>query len=437
MTNDLFIWAGVGGLWSAEEQARLQSAKRICFAAQGPVSDLQLAKYIYAENLLPGRTEAAIRRGISRHPSSIEPQPAATAAMAPLPSSAKPQSVLSSARELLQEVPSVQSSSAPKSLLGTDTVLQYNPAAASTFDVFCQQREGVHISVDDLAQLQQIDGRVNGTIITTYLAHRVLSAMRQDFNISFVSPAFFQEIQRNNGVAVFSKRPWTHGFDFFSQHFVCFAVGGNDHWSLAVLCHPRAARLSRSPLFPCILIFDSHIDSGLHDHRQIAAHLRAYLQLLSSASSNAFTDDNMPLISLPVPQQKWGSVDCGVFMLHNLDQFIVASSELLSLASTYVSQHTDLKPQTLLRIQEVLALPNVLVKRTSIVAVLQAAASVPLRTPLSLLSLLRPPTLRQSRPTSRHQLWQLLHSVCLRRRKLCHIAALENRRSGASPRGRG
>ena len=231
--------------------------------------------------------------------------------------------------------------------------------------------------MDDIAQLQHTDGRVNATIITTYLAHRVLSAIRKGSQISFVSPAFFLEIQRNNGVAIFADRAWPHGFDFFTQHFVCFAVGGSDHWSLAVLCHPRAARMSSSPLSSCILIFDSHIKGGLHDHQQIAAHLRAYLQLLSSASDNAFTADSMPLISLPVPQQKWGSVDCGVYMLHNLDQFIAASSEVLSLASTYLSHNADLKPQTSHRIQELFALPNVLVKRTSIVAVLRVAASVP------------------------------------------------------------
>ncbi|KAJ1286272.1 hypothetical protein BS78_03G340500 [Paspalum vaginatum] len=180
---------------------------------------------------------------------------------------------------------------------------------------------------------------VNDTIIDFYIKYlgtRIESTEKHRYH--FFNSFFFRKLadldkdqgRAPEGRAAFLRvRKWTRKINIFEKDFLFIPVNFNLHWSLIVICYPGEVMTfedgdtKRSAKIPCIL----HMDSLKGSHAGLKDIIQSYLweewkeRHPESASDNSDKFLNLRFVSLELPQQD-NSFDCGLFLLHYVEQFL-------------------------------------------------------------------------------------------------------------------
>ncbi|KAL3504011.1 hypothetical protein ACH5RR_033852 [Cinchona calisaya] len=198
--------------------------------------------------------------------------------------------------------------------------------------------DAVSISKRDVDLLQP-DTFVNDTIIDFYIKYlkdKMLPEKKQRFH--FFNSFFFRKLAdldkypsgSFDGRAAFLRvHKWTRKVNLFEKDFIFIPVNHNYHWSLLVICHPGEVANFRDEdgqklaRVPCIL----HMDSIRGTHVDLKDRIQSYLweewkerqKETSEDISSKFS--NLRFVSLELPQQQ-NSYDCGLFLLHYVEQFL-------------------------------------------------------------------------------------------------------------------
>ncbi|XP_057426673.1 probable ubiquitin-like-specific protease 2B isoform X3 [Lotus japonicus] len=200
--------------------------------------------------------------------------------------------------------------------------------------------DAVSLSKRDVDLLQP-DTFINDTIIDfyiKYLKNQIQEEEKPRFH--FFNSFFFRKLadmdknpsSASDGKAAFLRvRKWTRKVNLFEKDYIFIPVNFNLHWSLIVICHPGEVvnfndkELDKSIKVPCIL----HMDSIKGSHGGLKNLVQSYLweewkerckdALVEDLSSRFF---NMRFLPLELPQQE-NSYDCGLFLLHYLELFLV------------------------------------------------------------------------------------------------------------------
>ncbi|XP_057789136.1 probable ubiquitin-like-specific protease 2B [Salvia miltiorrhiza] len=156
------------------------------------------------------------------------------------------------------------------------------------------------------------------------------------------SPFFFQKILNNKnsfGAVDFEfVHSWTNDVNLFQKDYVLIPLCMSEHWSLIIICYPGQVALlgeknmDGSTEVPCILHFDSI--KGRHADARIEETIRRYLfdhwkvKEGVNEQENERIENNflsLKFSSLELPMQE-NSYDCGVFLLHYVEQFLELTS---------------------------------------------------------------------------------------------------------------
>nr|KJB77564.1 hypothetical protein B456_012G143900 [Gossypium raimondii] len=123
---------------------------------------------------------------------------------------------------------------------------------------------------------------------------------------------------------------WTRKVDIFEKDYIFIPVNYSLHWSLIVICHPgEVAKLKDDATenllkVPCIL----HMDSIRGSHRGLKNLFQSYLTEEWKQRHKEAADDvpskflNLQFVPLELPQQE-NSFDCGLFLLHYVERFLL------------------------------------------------------------------------------------------------------------------
>ncbi|GMJ03471.1 Arabidopsis SUMO protease 1, SUMO PROTEASE RELATED TO FERTILITY1 [Hibiscus trionum] len=123
---------------------------------------------------------------------------------------------------------------------------------------------------------------------------------------------------------------WTRKVDIFGKDYIFIPVNYSLHWSLIVICHPGEVTKFKDDVtenvlkVPCIL----HMDSIRGSHRGLKNLFRSYLSEEWKQRHKEAADDvpskilNLQFVSLELPQQE-NSFDCGLFLLHYVELFLL------------------------------------------------------------------------------------------------------------------
>ncbi|KAH1110602.1 hypothetical protein GYH30_009434 [Glycine max] len=200
--------------------------------------------------------------------------------------------------------------------------------------------DAVSLSKRDVDLLQP-DTFINDTIIDfyiQYLKNQIPDMEKHRFH--FFNSFFFRKLadmdknpsSASDGKAAFLRvRKWTRKVNLFAKDYIFIPVNFNLHWSLIVICHPGEVvnfndkEPDNSLKVPCIL----HMDSIKGSHSGLKNLVQSYLweewkerhkDTLEEDLSSRFL--NMRFLPLALPQQE-NSYDCGLFLLHYLELFLV------------------------------------------------------------------------------------------------------------------
>jgi hypothetical protein len=107
--------------------------------------------------------------------------------------------------------------------------------------------------------------------------------------------------------------------------FLLFPINfKKNHWSLAIVCLANEDEQQNTHCIqPCILYLDSFKREDKLEIEKKGGAIRKYL---SSLSDKKFTQRNLPLIHVEVPQQH-NRYDCGMFLLHYAILFMMCDSK--------------------------------------------------------------------------------------------------------------
>ncbi|KAH8516207.1 hypothetical protein H0E87_004539 [Populus deltoides] len=199
--------------------------------------------------------------------------------------------------------------------------------------------DAVSISKRDVDLLQP-ETFINDTIIDfyiKYLKNRIPPEEKHRYH--FFNSFFFRKLADldkdpssvKDGRAAFLRvHKWTRKMDIFGKDYIFIPVNFNLHWSLLVICHPgevagvKDEDTSKSVIVPCIL----HLDSIKGTHAGLKNLVQSYLWEEWKVRQKDTSEDmsskflNLRFVPLELPQQE-NSFDCGLFLLHYLELFLV------------------------------------------------------------------------------------------------------------------
>ncbi|RZC15828.1 putative ubiquitin-like-specific protease 2B isoform E [Glycine soja] len=182
------------------------------------------------------------------------------------------------------------------------------------------------------------DSRGSRCYFPKYLKNQIPDMEKHRFH--FFNSFFFRKLadmdknpsSASDGKAAFLRvRKWTRKVNLFAKDYIFIPVNFNLHWSLIVICHPGEVvnfndkEPDNSLKVPCIL----HMDSIKGSHSGLKNLVQSYLweewkerhkDTLEEDLSSRFL--NMRFLPLALPQQE-NSYDCGLFLLHYLELFLV------------------------------------------------------------------------------------------------------------------
>ncbi|KAL3592239.1 hypothetical protein D5086_010879 [Populus alba] len=227
---------------------------------------------------------------------------------------------------------------------GVDSLQQrrYFPSFDSEFEDVIYPKEdsdAVSISKRDVDLLQP-ETFINDTIIDfyiKYLKNQIPSEEKQRYH--FFNSFFFRKLADldkdpsnvKDGKAAFLRvHKWTRKVDMFGKDYIFIPVNFNLHWSLLVICHPgeiagvKDEDTEISVKVPCIL----HMDPIKGTHAGLKNLVQSYLWEEWKERQKGSSEDmsskflNLRFVPLELPQQE-NSFDCGLFLLHYLELFLV------------------------------------------------------------------------------------------------------------------
>ncbi|XP_039019621.1 probable ubiquitin-like-specific protease 2A isoform X2 [Hibiscus syriacus] len=120
---------------------------------------------------------------------------------------------------------------------------------------------------------------------------------------------------------------WTRKVDIFGKDYIFIPVNYSLHWSLIVICHPgEVAKLKDDVTenllkVPCIL----HMDSIRGSHRGLKNLFQSYLsEEWKQRHNGAAADDVLSkFLNLQLVPLEENSFDCGLFLLHYVELFLL------------------------------------------------------------------------------------------------------------------
>ncbi|XVE93620.1 hypothetical protein REPUB_Repub01dG0209700 [Reevesia pubescens] len=202
--------------------------------------------------------------------------------------------------------------------------------------------DAISISKRDVALLQP-ERFINDTIIDfyiKYLKNKIQPEEQHRFH--FFSSFFFRKLaDLDKGlssacqarVAFQRVRKWTRKVDIFEKDYIFVPVNYSLHWSLIVICHPgevanfKDDKTEKLLNIPCIL----HMNSIRGSHRGLKNLLQSYLSEEWKERHRDAADDvpskflHLQFVPLELPQQE-NSFDCGLFLLHYMELFLLQAS---------------------------------------------------------------------------------------------------------------
>ncbi|XP_034898362.1 probable ubiquitin-like-specific protease 2B isoform X4 [Populus alba] len=202
-----------------------------------------------------------------------------------------------------------------------------------------EDSDAVSISKRDVDLLQP-ETFINDTIIDfyiKYLKNQIPSEEKQRYH--FFNSFFFRKLADldkdpsnvKDGKAAFLRvHKWTRKVDMFGKDYIFIPVNFNLHWSLLVICHPgeiagvKDEDTEISVKVPCIL----HMDPIKGTHAGLKNLVQSYLWEEWKERQKGSSEDmsskflNLRFVPLELPQQE-NSFDCGLFLLHYLELFLV------------------------------------------------------------------------------------------------------------------
>ncbi|KAM3279823.1 hypothetical protein ACQJBY_046915 [Aegilops geniculata] len=200
---------------------------------------------------------------------------------------------------------------------------------------------------------------VNDTIIDfyiKYLSTRMKTTEKSKYH--FFNSFFFRKLadldkdqgRAPEGRSAFLRvRKWTRKINIFAKDFLFIPVNFSLHWSLIVICYPGEVETSedgeakKHGKVPCIL----HMDSLKGNHSGLKDIIQSYLweewKERHPESALDISDKflNLRFVSLELPQQD-NSFDCGLFLLHYVERFLMDypssfNPMKISVSSTFLS----------------------------------------------------------------------------------------------------
>ncbi|KAI8059647.1 hypothetical protein BC940DRAFT_313260 [Gongronella butleri] len=206
---------------------------------------------------------------------------------------------------------------------------------------FDHRKGSITVTGDDLKRLKP-EEFLNDTIIEVYL-RKVHDEYKEDANYKrakladdthIFSPFFYTRLTKgiidNDVIDYDGVQKWTTDIDLFSKKYVFIPVLEHSHWYLLLVtnlhkCLENVPRSAAPEDRPKVFVLDS---IGAR-HRQTARNVVQYLKMeaknrlgieeLATAPVNYPTD---------VPQQP-NYHDCGLFVLHFVDQFFKSSDDII------------------------------------------------------------------------------------------------------------
>ncbi|XP_073268677.1 probable ubiquitin-like-specific protease 2B isoform X3 [Populus alba] len=199
--------------------------------------------------------------------------------------------------------------------------------------------DAVSISKRDVDLLQP-ETFINDTIIDFYIKYlKNQIPPEEKHRYHFFNSFFFRKLADldkdpssvKDGRAAFLRvHKWTRKVDIFGKDYIFIPVNFNLHWSLLVICHPgevagvKDEDTVKSVIVPCIL----HLDSIKGTHAGLKNLVQSYLWEEWKVRQKDTSEDvsskflNLRFVPLELPQQE-NSFDCGLFLLHYLELFLV------------------------------------------------------------------------------------------------------------------
>ncbi|GMH40772.1 hypothetical protein BSKO_08676 [Bryopsis sp. KO-2023] len=185
---------------------------------------------------------------------------------------------------------------------------------------------------------------LNDNIIEFYIKHLVRELegdehyRKQLYRCHFFNSYLFEKVNRDSYRGPEDKCPgytsvktWTKNVDLFEKDFLFFPIHETVHWSLVVVCHPRAAftKLDEEEAkkkSPCLLHLDSMGAEG-HNTEYVCGRIRKYLECEWEEKRNSpalvHRESVFDVKRMDVPLQG-ASVDCGLFILAYIEYFVHA-----------------------------------------------------------------------------------------------------------------
>ncbi|KAB5568765.1 hypothetical protein DKX38_002558 [Salix brachista] len=199
--------------------------------------------------------------------------------------------------------------------------------------------DAVSIGKRDVDLLQP-ETFVNDTIIDFYIKYlKNQIPPEEKHRYHFFNSFFFRKLADldkdpssvKDGRAAFLRvHKWTRKVDLFGKDYIFIPVNFNLHWSLLVICHPgevagvKDEETAKTVKVPCIL----HMDSIKGTHAGLKNLVQSYLWEEWKQRQKDTSEDvssqflNLRFVPLELPQQE-NSFDCGLFLLHYLELFLV------------------------------------------------------------------------------------------------------------------
>ncbi|KAL7072802.1 hypothetical protein ACQ4LE_008132 [Meloidogyne hapla] len=214
-------------------------------------------------------------------------------------------------------------------------------------------KDSCSVHSSDLKHLA-FDVMLNDTIIDFYLKyihHSLVPEERRDriyiFNTFFFGRLTQAPAHGKTQVTMATRikrvisnfqtvKNWTKKVDIFSKDYVVVPINEEIHWYLAIIVNPNAgifnmdveAKYDPSDSSkPYLIVLNSLIDPALDKHLDVRQQLCEYLHLeyadKHEKDGKYFRKESLQVIQPTlIPQQK-GYIDCGLFLLHFAELFLV------------------------------------------------------------------------------------------------------------------
>ncbi|CAO3597888.1 unnamed protein product [Absidia cylindrospora] len=253
--------------------------------------------------------------------------------------------------------------------LSDDEMDEVNDTVLFTYPIN-RSKGSITVTVEDMKRLE-VDQFLNDSIIDFYLkllmdSYSIANGYRNcnaqtraaTENTHIFSSFFYNRLTQGTPVSFSKKKPisyenvrkWTSKIDLFSKKYAIFPINENWHWYLVLVCNldkciPNQTLAdppsTTDPLDkPHIFVLDSL--GGIQ--RNTVANINHYLvteaQHRRHVDPSAFVQPRTHYANVP---KQDNSCDCGVFLLHFVDQFLNSPQDFIRILLNRDAQHAKWK----------------------------------------------------------------------------------------------